>query len=173
MLGFLGLVIFAAAVGGLAFLVRRRQPRLGLVGGALGFAGLLGLSGVIALDGFTWGALGHVSARTGSDPATVEAALDEVQNSAWSLPFYALGAAWLVGMVLLAIGAMRQRAVPRWAGVALVVAAVLAGTETAIVSNAYFIAGAAALLLAGAGVARSIAAMTDEAFARGGPGDGP
>ena len=72
-----------------------------------------------------------------------------------------------------AIGAMRQGAIPRWAGLALVVAAVLAGTETAVISNAYFIAGAAALLVAGAAVSRSIAAMSDEAFARGGPAPGP
>ena len=31
-LGFVALVLFAAAVLGLAFLVRRRQPRLGLIG---------------------------------------------------------------------------------------------------------------------------------------------
>jgi hypothetical protein len=172
-LGFMGIVVFAAAVAGLAFMVRRRQPRLGLAGGALGLAGLLGLSGVIALDGFTWGALGHVSARTPADPATVQAALDEVQNSAWSVPFYALGAAWLVGMVLLAIGAMRQHAIPPWAGIAMVLAAILAGTETAVVSNAYFIAGATALLVAGAAVGWSIAAMSDETFARGGPGPPP
>lgn len=43
----------------------------------------------------------------------------------------------------------------------------MAGTETAIVSNAYFIAGATLLLAGGIGVAVSILRMSDEQFAQG------
>jgi hypothetical protein len=167
-LGFLAILTFAVAIAGLAFMVRRRQPGLGLAGGVLGLAGLIGLAGVIAIDGFTWGVLGEVSSRRGADPVTVAATLEEIQGSAWSLPFYLLPLAWIAGMVMLAIGAVRQGAVPEWAGGLLVVAALLAGTETVIVSNAYFIAGAVALLAAGAAVGGAIARMSDARFGRGG-----
>ena len=80
-IGFVAIVVFAAAVLGLAFLVRRRQPRLGLIGGALGIVGLMSFAAVISLDGFTWGVLGEVSGRPGVDPATTAIALHEVQQS--------------------------------------------------------------------------------------------
>jgi hypothetical protein len=170
-IGFFAILIFAVAILGLAFLVRRRQPRLGLAGGALALVGLLALAGVIVLDGFTWGVLGHVSGRAGADSRTVETALDEIQTSSWSLPFYLLGVAWLVGMIMLALGAARQRAVPLWAGALLAAASLIAGTEGLITSNAYFIAGAAALLAGGIAVGLAIARMSDEAFGMGGPGE--
>jgi hypothetical protein len=166
-LGFFALVLYAVAVLGLAFFVRGHAPRLGLIGGALGVAGLLGLAGALALDGFTWGTLGEIYGRSGVDRPTLETALDEVQNSAWSLPFYSMAAAWIAGMALLGIGLARSRAIPVWAAVLFVVAALMTGTETMIVSNAYFIAGAAALLVAGIAVAVPLARMSDEAFARG------
>lgn len=169
-LGFLGIILYAVAVLGLAFLVRRRQPWLGLVGGALGLAGLLGFAGVIAIDGFTWGALGRTYALPGADRRSVEMALDVVQSSGWSLPFYLLGLAWIAGMIVLAIGLVRQGAVPPWAGSLLVVAAVMAGSEPFIISNAYFVAGSVALLLGGLAVAYFVARMGDREFAAGGPG---
>ncbi len=170
-LGFLGILIYAAAVLGLAFLVSRRQPRLGLAGGALGLAGLLGFAGVIALDGFTWGVLGEIYGREGVDRATLEAAFEEVQSSSWSLPFYVLALAWIAGMVSLAVGAVRQGAVPAWAGALLVLAALMAGTETIFISNAYFVAGAVTLLAGGLAVGHSIARLGDDGFANGGPPD--
>src|SRR3954471_8205975 len=85
-LGFLAILMYVVAVLGLAHIVRRTSPRLGLWGGVLGTAGLMGLAGVIAIDGFTWGALGQVYARPGVDRHTMALALDEVQNSSWSLP---------------------------------------------------------------------------------------
>jgi hypothetical protein len=60
-------VVFATAVLGLAYLVRRRRPAAGLIGGALGLAGLFGLAFVDALDGYTWAILGEVSARPDVD----------------------------------------------------------------------------------------------------------
>jgi hypothetical protein len=167
--GFLAIVMFTVAVAGLAFLVRRRQPRLGLAGGALGIAGLIGFASVISLDGFTWGVLGEVSSRPGTDPATVVTTLKEIQGSSWSLPFYLLPLAWIVGMAMLSVGIVRQGAVPVWAGALLLLAALIAGTETFVISNAYFIAGAAALLAGGTAVGLSIARMDDAEFAAGGP----
>ena len=49
----------------------------------------------------------------------------------------------------------------------LALAVLMVGTETAIVSNAYFIAGATVLLAGGVAVARPILRMSDEQFAQG------
>lgn len=167
-LGFVSIVVFAAAVLGLAFLVRRRQPRWGLWAGALSVAGLLGLAAVITIDGYTWGVLGDTYQRRGVAPETVEIALGEVQQSDWSLLYYLTPVAWIVGMAMLAIGAARQGAVPPWAGALLALGAVMVGIETAVVSNAYFIAAAAVLAAGSAAVAVPIARMSDAAFAGGG-----
>jgi hypothetical protein len=167
-LGFLSILVFAAAVLGLAFLVRRRQPRLGLWAGALSVAGLLGLAAVITIDGYTWAVLGDVYQRRGVAPETVEITMSEVQHSDWSLVYYLTPVAWIVGMVLLSLGAARQGAVPLWAGALLAVGALMVGIETAVISNAYFIAAAAVLAAGSIAVAAAVARMSDEAFARGG-----
>ena len=106
-LGFVAILLFAAATLGLAFLVRRRQPRLGLAGGALAVAGLLGLAAVLTIDGYSWAIVAEASRRP------------EV------------------------------------------------GTETTIVSNAYFIAGALVFLVAATGCALAILRMSDDEFAQG------
>jgi hypothetical protein len=167
-LGFLAILVVAAAVLGLAFLVRRRRPRLGLVGGALGLVGLMSFAAVIALDGFTWGVLGDVSDDRGVAPTTTEIALHEVQQSGWSLVYYLPTLGFIVGFAALAIGAARQDAVPAWAAGLLALGAVMAGVETVVISNAYFIAASAVLLAGGAAVAAAIARMSDEEFANGG-----
>ncbi len=69
---------------------------------------------------------------------------------------------------MLAIGAARQGAVPVWAGVLMAIGGLMVGIETAVISNAYFIAAAAVLAAGSVAVAAAIARMSDEAFARGG-----
>ena len=97
------------------------------------------------------------------------AILHDVQSSEWSLLYYGTSAGFIVGFAGLAIGAIRQGAVPLWAGAPLVLAAVMIGTETVIASNAWFIAGAAVLFVGGVATAAAIARMSDEEFAAGGP----
>jgi hypothetical protein len=149
-LGFLALIVFAAAVLGLAFLVRRHRPTLGLVGGALGVVGLLAGAAVFAIDGYTWGVLGDVSTKPGVDRETVELTLHEVQNSSWSLVYYLPVLLWIVGIATLAIGAARYAGVPRLAG--------------AVISNAYFIVASAVWLVGGVLMAGAIARMSDAEF---------
>jgi hypothetical protein len=68
---------------------------------------------------------------------------------------------------MLAAGTARQGAAPTWAAALLALAVLMVGTETAIVSNAYFIAGATVLLAGGVAVALPILRMNDEQFAQG------
>jgi len=167
--GFAAILVFVAAVLGLAFMVRRRRPLGGLLAGGAALLGLMGFAGAVVLDGFTWGILGELSGRAGTDQATLETTLHEVQQSGWALPFYMTGIGFLVGLPVLAILAVRIGAVPGWAGALLAVGALMVGTETMITSNAYFIAGAAVMLAGGIAVAAPLARMSDADFAGGGP----
>ena len=161
MLAFVALLIFAVAILGLASLLYERRPRAALWGGALGMAGLIGFASVLTLDGFTWGVLGEISGRPGVDQRTVQLALDEVQNSAWSLPYYLTALGYIIGLLILAAGAARSGLVAPFAAGLLIVAVLMTGTETMIVSNAYFIAGAALMLVAGIAVAVSLLRMEE------------
>jgi hypothetical protein len=167
-IGFLAILAFLPAVLGVAFLVRRRQPTLGLLAGALALVGLLGLAAVITIDGFAWGIAGELSSTSflGRDGGTE--VLHDLQESEWAYPYYLTPLGFIVGMVMLALGAARQGALPTPAAAVLAVAVVMVGTETVIVSNAYFIAGAAVFLVGGAAVALAIMRMSDEQFAQGG-----
>jgi len=90
-LGLLSAVIMTGALLGLAFHVRRSQPTLGLIGGALAVAGAIGLGAGFAIDGFTWGTLGAISTEGSHvEPNTVQYALHTVQYSHWLIPYYAL-----------------------------------------------------------------------------------
>jgi uncharacterized protein DUF4386 len=167
--GFAAILVFAAAVLGLAYLVRRRQPRLGLAAGAAAVVGLIGLGAAITIDGFTWGILGESAGNPEVGRQAAAAVLHDVQHSEWSLIYYLTAVGFIFGLVALAIGAIREGAVQPWAGALLALAAVMTGAETAIVSNVWFIAGAVVLVLGGGAVAASVARMTDEEFAAGGP----
>jgi hypothetical protein len=166
-IGFLAILAFAPAVLGLAFLVRRRQPGYGLVAGAMALAGLLGLAAVITIDGFAWGIAGELATESNLRPEGASEVLSDLQGSEWSLPYYLTPIGFILGMVMLAIGAAREGAVPVWAGGLLAVAVLMVGTETAIISNAYFIAGAVVFLAAGIAMAVPLLGMSDEQFAAG------
>ena len=165
-LGFVAILIFVAAVLGLAFLVRRRRPGAGLAAGLLGTGGLVCLAAVIALDGFTWAILGETYGKTGS-PA-IATALNDVQTSEWSLQYYVPALGFLLSLVLLGALLARDRVVPAWSGWLLVLGGLMAGTETMIVSNAYFVAGSAVLLAGAGSVGVFVARMSDAEFASGG-----
>jgi hypothetical protein len=167
-IGFLAILAFTPAVLGLAFLVRRRQPTLGLVAGALALVGVMGLAAVITIDGFAWGIAGELSANSFLGPRGGAEVLHDLQESEWAYAYYLTPLGFIVGMLLLAIGAARQGAVPTPAAAVLALAVLMVGTETVIVSNAYFIAGAAVFLVGGVAVALAILRMGDEQFAQGG-----
>jgi hypothetical protein len=166
-IGFIAILAFVPAVLGLAFLVRRRQPTLGLLAGGLALAGIVGLAAVITIDGFAWGIAGELSANSNLGPLGAREVLSDLQGSEWALPYYLTPLGFIVGMLMLVIGAARQGAVPAPAAAVFGLAVLMVGTETAIVSNAYFIAGAAVFLVGGVLVAGAILRMSDEQFAQG------
>ena len=155
---FVAIPIFAVAVVALAALIRPRDRRSARGGAALGIAGLLALMGVLALDGFAWGITGEVWGR--SDAAgrrAAELVLHDLQSSEWGLMFYVPAVAWILGMVVLSIAAVRTGLVPLWAGALLALGSLLVGLEGAIHSNVYFVAASLAMLAGGTAVAVALA----------------
>ena len=162
LIGFASLLAICAAVLGLAWVVRRSQPRLGLWAGAAGLVGLLGFAFAFALDGYTWGVLGEVSGRPGIDPATIQTAFGEVQESGWALPYYALAVLGFTGGLLaLAWGLAGGGWVSAPAAVLFALGAFAVAIEGLVPSNAYFIASSALFLLGSAGVARELLRVAD------------
>jgi hypothetical protein len=155
-IGFVSVIVFGVAVAGLAALVYRTAQRPGLVGGAFAMAGLMGLAAAVTIDGYTWGVLGEVSARPDADAATVALVLKDVQESEWSLIYYLTPLGFILGMLVLIVSAIREKLAPAWAGALLALGVLMVGTETAIISNAYFVAGASVLLAGGVAMAWSI-----------------
>jgi hypothetical protein len=157
LLGFLGLIGICAAILGLAWLVHRTNRRLGFLAGAAGVIGVLGFAYAFALDGYTWGVLGEVSGRPDTDAATIQAAFGEIQESSWSLPYYALAVLGFVGgMFALAWGLARGGFLSTPAAALLGVAALAVAVEGMIPDNAYFIASSALFLVAGTVAAREL-----------------
>ncbi len=164
-LTFVSLLMFVFAICGIALLLLRRRRTHALLGGALGLCGLVALGGVLALDGFTWGALGQVTTWGGVDRHTLEQALKAVQQSHYNLPFYVGALAWLIGLVVLSVGLMRESLVPAWAGWTFAAGAVLVGIEGAVQNNVYFVVAAAVFAVGGVGVGSAIARVEDQEFA--------
>jgi hypothetical protein len=158
-LTYVSILLFVAAVVGLAWLVHGRRPRAALVGGALGLVGLVSIAGVLALDGFTWGVLGEVSSRPGVDARTIRLAFHDIQESEWNLPFYVGALSWLIGLVVLSVALIRERLVPAWAGWVFAVGAVLVGIEAGVENNVYFVIAAAVLAIGGTAVGAAIARL--------------
>lgn len=152
------LLVFVVAVFGLARLVLRAgNARAGWWGGALGVLGLVGLASALALDGFAWGIAGEVWGRSDAvGRRTAEVVLQDLRGSEYGLPYYLTGVLWIIGMIVLAAGAVRARLVPLAAGALLGLGALMVGLETSIPSNAYFVVASLVLLAGGAAVAATL-----------------
>jgi hypothetical protein len=168
-LTFVAILLFVVVVCGLAWLLYSRLDRMALVGGLLGLWGLVALGGVLALDGFTWAALGQVTTWNGVDKQSIALALHAVQQSHWNLPFYVGALSWLIGMLILTIGLIRQGVIPAVVGWIFALGVVMVGIEAAIENNTYFIVAAAVLAIGGIGV--GLALRHDDASNSTGSGD--
>lgn len=156
LLTFVALLLFVIVVCGLAWLLYSRLDRMAIAGGVLGLWGLVALGGVVALDGFTWGALGQVTTWPNTDDRTLALALHAVQQSHYNLPFYVGALAWLVGLLILTIGLIRQGVIPAPVGWIFALGVALVGIEAAVENNTYFIVASGVLAVGGVGVGLSL-----------------
>ena len=157
LISYAAILVFAVAVLALAALVWPRDRRSALGGAVLGIAGLMSLMGVLALDGFAWGITGEVWGRSdAAGKGAAELILHDLQGSEWGLMFYVPAVAWILGMVVLSIAAVRTGLAPLWAGALLALGSLLVGLEGAIHSNAYFVVASSVLLAGGVAVAATL-----------------
>jgi hypothetical protein len=116
-----GLALFLAAVLGLTHLLRERMTAFGHVGGGLAMIGLLGATALVAIDGIVASQMGQPEARA----EEMAALLDRIRESAGLRAVAMVGAVgFLLGMLLLAYGLWRARAVQSWMAGAIAAAAI-------------------------------------------------
>jgi len=163
LIGFMGLIVICFSILGLAWFVRRTHPSLGLWAAVAGVAGVIGLAFAFAIDGYTWGILGEVSGRPRANPATIEAAFEEIQESGWAVPYYALAVIGFLGAMLALCWGLADGGWARVPAVALLAAGSIAvALEGAIANNTYFIISSALFLVGGAAVARELLRVSNE-----------
>jgi hypothetical protein len=125
--------------------------------------GAIGFASVIALDGFAWGVVGEAWQR--GDHATAELILHDLQQSEWGYAYYVPGLGFLVGLIVLGFAGVSTGTLSAVTGLLLALTGVIVGLETEIHSNAYFIAGAGVMVVAGLGVAAHLWRMSDADYA--------
>jgi hypothetical protein len=138
-----GIMLLVPAFLGLMQMTRDRAPRLGNIGGSLALVGTLIATGDAASQLIVW-QMGAPAA----DRAQMAALLHRYDNTLGSsLVFTIGGLALLVGVVVLAIGLRKARAVPGWVAVGMPVGIFLniagftaASAGTLIVSSVVLLA---------------------------------
>jgi hypothetical protein len=121
-LNLLGALLLIPGLLGVIHLLRRRRVTLGQIGAALMMLGAVAISSTYAISVFE-----IVGTGGDFDRDQLAALLDDTEESGEAAPIFAMFLLGLVlGSVLLAIGLWRQRAVPIWVPIVLVLG-ILAG----------------------------------------------
>jgi hypothetical protein len=142
-----GLALFLPAILGLMHLLRQRATAFSHVGGGLAMIGLFGATAVVGVDGIAVSQMGQPQASA----EEMAALLDRIKESAGFRAIAVVGGvAFTLGMLLLAYGLWRARAVQPWmaGGTAAAAIAVFIGQVT---DNRVIFAIAFAIYLVGLG----------------------
>ena len=157
-IGIAGTVLLVPAVLGLMHMLREKEVSLGHVGGALALVG--GLTFMLF-----WGVtlMEWQMVREGADSAQMTALLDRFMHTTGTEVFFFGGLAFTIGLVVLALGLLRSRAVHWSTAAALVVGAVVLQIGFFVGNEAAYYIVAAAILLVGLGsVGLRVLTETDE-----------
>ena len=151
------LVLSVPAVLGLMHMLREREVAFGHIGGGLAMLGLLATTGVVAIDGF-------VGWQAAASPSSEMTALFErvTETAGVVIPFFAMSLAFTVGMLFLAAGLYRARAVQSWTAAMLGLGAIVFAIGSVVPSDVLSIVGAAVLFVGFGQVGRMVLAETDE-----------
>jgi hypothetical protein len=115
-LNLLGALLLIPGLLGVIHLLRRRRVTLGQIGAALIMLGAVAISSTYVISVFE-----IVGTGDEFDREQIVALLDDTEESGEAAPVFAMFLLGLVlGSILLAIGLWRQRAVPIWVPIALV-----------------------------------------------------
>jgi hypothetical protein len=156
LIALVAIALAVPAVLGLMHMLREREVAFGHVGGGLAVLGLLGYTGIVAIEMVQW------QMAAAGDTAQMTALLERINETAGIYVPFAIGAvAFGVGMVCLAIGLYRARAVQSWMSLAVAVAAacIVVGGFTA--SAPVFIVGAAFLVVGLGSIGRMVLTESD------------
>jgi hypothetical protein len=147
------------AVLGLMHMLREREVAYGHLGGGLGVLGLLAITGIVAIEGF----VGWQAAVGDADRAQMTALFQRLNDTTGVvLPFFIVSFAFAVGIVLLAIGLYRARAVQSWMAAFIAIGAVALSIAGPTAVDWLFVVGAAFLFVGLASIGRYVLTETDE-----------
>lgn len=140
LLSLVAIVLALPAVLGLMHMLREREAAWGHVGGGLALLGLMAYVGVATTGLVQW-----QMAHAGNTGAMTDLLQRMHQAEGFFLPFAIGAVAFGVGMICLAVGLYRARAVHSWMSIALALAAACIAGAGFTASSAVFIVGAAFL----------------------------
>ena len=151
------LVLAVPAVLGLMHMLREREVAFGHVGGGLAMVGILATTGVVAIDGF-------VGWQAAESPSPEMVALFErvTETAGVVIPFFVMSLGFAVGMLFLAAGLYRARAVQSWTAAMLGVGSIVLAVGNMMPSDVLSILGSAVLLVGFVQVGRMVLSESDE-----------
>jgi hypothetical protein len=151
------LVLAVPAVLGLMHMLREREVAYGHIGGGLAMLGLMAYVGIVAMEMVLW------QMGTSGDRGAMVAVLRSLNDTAGIvIPFFVVSAGFALGMICLAAGLYRARAVQWWMAICLVVAAVCIAVATFAAANWLAIVGAAILFVSLGSIGRMVLTESDE-----------
>ena len=157
-IGIAGTVLLLPALLGLMHMLREKEVAFGHVGGGLVLLGALVFMLFWGVSLMEWQMV-----REGADTAQMTALLDRFMDTTGTAVFFLFGLAFTIGLIVLALGLMRARAVHWSTAVALAAGAVVLQVAFFVGSEAAYYVVAAAILLVGFGsVGLMVLAETDE-----------
>src|SRR3954467_4036189 len=150
------IVLALPAVLGLMHMLREREVAWGHVGGGLAVLGLLGYTGIVAIEMVQW------QMAAAGDTTAMTALLERINETAGIyVPFTVGAVAFGVGLICLAIGLYRARVVQSWMALATAVAAACMTVAGFSASAPIFIVGTAFLVVGLGSIGRMVLTESD------------
>jgi hypothetical protein len=151
-------VLAVPAVLGLMHMLREREVALGHVGGGLGVLGLIAFAGIVSIEGLVGWQMG-----AGGDRAEMVALLERLfETTGVAVPLYFMSFAFTLGMLCLATGLYRARAVQSWMAAFVAVGVIVSAIGGAAAIEWLAIVGAAFLFVGLGSVGRMVLSESDE-----------
>ena len=158
LLALIAIVLAVPAVLGLMHMLREREVALGHVGGGLGLVGLLAFTGIVAIEGFVGWQMGAAG-----DRGAMVALMERVNDSTGIvIPFFVMSFGFALGMICLAAGLYRARAVQSWMALFVTVGAVAIAVAGPAALGWLMIVGAAFLFVGLGSIGRLVLVESDE-----------
>ena len=159
LLALISIALTVPVVLGLMHMLREREVAFGHVGGGLAMLGLLAFAGVVGMELVMWQMVAGGSTRE------AVALLERLNETAGILiPFVLVSFGLTLGLVCLAFGLYRARAVQSWMAISVATGAILLGVAFGAALNWLAIVAAAFLVVGLGAIGRMVLRETDEAW---------